>query len=143
MPIRLSGMASGLDTEAIIKDMMSAQSLKKTNLEGKKEKLTWKKEKWEEMNTKVYSFYTDKLSSLKLQGSYQTKKVSSSDESKVKATASNAVAGSYSLSVEKLASAEYVTGADIKDKGYKKDTLLQDTGMEIGQTITIRTGKNL
>lgn len=143
MPIRLSGMASGLDTESIIKEMMSAQSLRKTNLEGKKEKLNWKKEKWEEVNTKVYAFYTDKLSSLKLQGSYQTKKVSSSDESKVKATASNAVAGSYSLSVEKLASAEYVTGADIKDKGYTKETLLADTGMEIGQTITIRTGKNL
>ena len=34
MPIRLSGMASGLDTDAIIKELMSAQSLKKTNIEG-------------------------------------------------------------------------------------------------------------
>ena len=143
MPIRMSGMASGLDTDAVIKELMSAQSLKKTNLEGKKEKLSWTKEKWNEMNTKLYSFYTDKLSPLKLQGSYQTKKAVSSDETKVKVSASNAVSGSYSLSVDKLASAEYVTGADIKDKGYTKNTLLTDTGMATGQTITIKTGKNL
>jgi flagellar hook-associated protein 2 len=143
MPIRMSGLASGLDTDAVIKEMMSAQSLKKTNLEGKKEKLQWTKEKWGEMNTKLYSFYTDKLSPLKLQGSYLTKKAVSSDESKVKTKASTAVAGSYSMSVDKLASAEYVTGADIRDKGYSKSTLLTEAGMTEGQTITIRTGKNL
>lgn len=143
MPIRMSGMVSGLDTDAIIKELMSAQSLKKTNIEGKKEKLDWTKEKWSEMNSKLYSFYTDKLSPLKFQGSYLTKKAVSSDETKVKASASSAVAGSYSLSVSKLASAEYVTGADIKDKGYTQSTLLTDTGMSSGQTITIKTGKDL
>ncbi len=143
MPIRMGGLASGLDTDAIVKEMMSAQSLKKTNLEGKKEKLQWTKDAWGEMNTKLYSLYTDKLSSLRLQGSYLTKKAVSSDETKVKAKAANAVAGSYTMSVDKLASAEYVTGADIKDKGYTKSTLLEDTGMLTGQTITVKTGSNL
>ena len=77
MAIRLSGMISGLDTDAIIKELMSAQSLKKTKIEQNKEKLEWKKEKWEEMNTKIYSLYTEKLSELKLQGTFLTKKVSS------------------------------------------------------------------
>ena len=143
MAIRMSGMVSGLDTDAIVKELMSAQSLKKTNLEGKKEKMEWTKEKWGEMNTKLYSFYTDKVSSMRMQGSYLTKKATSSDETKVKASANNAVAGSYSLSVDKLASAEYVTGASVKDKGYTKSTLLTDTGMTEGQTITIKTGKEL
>ena len=143
MPIRMSGMASGLDTDAVIKELMSAQSLKKSNLEGKKEKLQWTQEKWGEMNTKLYSFYTDKVTSLRLQGSYLTKKAVSSDENKVKASASTAVSGSYTLNVEKLASSEYVTGADIKDKDFKKSTLLTDTGMTEGQTITVKTGKNL
>ena len=143
MPIRMGGLASGIDTDAVIKELMTAQSLKKTNLEGKKEKLNWKQEKWQEMNSKLYSFYTDKVSSLKLQGSYQTKKAVSSDETKVKASASGAVPGSYSVKVEKLASAEYVTGADLKDKGYSKTTLLSDTNMAVGQTITVKTGKDL
>ena len=143
MAIRMSGMVSGLDTDAIVKELMSAQSMKKTNLEGQKEKLQWKKDMWGEMNTKLYSLYTDKVSSMRLLGSYLTKKATSSDETKVKATANNAIAGSYSISVEKLASSEYVTGASIKENGYTKKTLLSETGMASGQTITIKTGKEL
>ena len=40
MPIRMTGMASGIDVDAVVKELMSAQKLKKTNLEGKKEKLS-------------------------------------------------------------------------------------------------------
>ena len=57
MPIRMSGMISGMDTEALIKELMSAQSAKKTKLEQKKTKLEWKKEKWAELNTKIYKLY--------------------------------------------------------------------------------------
>lgn len=141
MPIRLGGMISGLDTDAIVKELMSAQSLKKTNIENKKTKLDWKKEKWEDLNTKIYSLYTEKLSGLKLQGGYLTKKVSSSDESKVKASASNASNGSYSLEVKQLATSQYVTGADISSKNLKKSSLLTEAGMSAGQTITIGTSK--
>ena len=141
MPIRLGGMISGLDTDAIVKELMSAQSLKKTNVENKKTKLEWKKEKWEDLNTKIYSLYTEKLSNLKLQGSYLTKKVTSSDDSRVKATATNAANGSYSIEVKQLASGQYVTGADISEKNLKKSSLLSDAGMSVGQTITIGTTK--
>ncbi|MCR5685200.1 MAG: flagellar filament capping protein FliD [Lachnospiraceae bacterium] len=139
MPIRLSGMVSGLDTDAIIKELMSSQTLKKTNIENKKTKLDWKKEKWEELNTKTYALYTEKLANLKLQGGYLTKKASSSDESRVKATVSNASAGSYNVEVKSLATGQYVTGADVSNKNLKKSTLLKDAGMTIGQVITIGT----
>ena len=36
MAIRMTGMMSGLDTDAIIKELMSAQSMKKTKIEQKK-----------------------------------------------------------------------------------------------------------
>lgn len=143
MPIRLSGMVSGLDTDAIIKELMSAQSLKKTSVEQKKEKLNWKKEKWEEMNTKIYALYTEKLSGLKLQGAYLTKKAASSNEEKATATATNAANGTYSLEVKQLASAQFVTGADISDKKLTKQSLLTEAGMSSGQTITVKTGKDL
>ena len=142
MPIRMTGMASGIDVDAVVKELMSAQKLKKTNLEGKKEKLSWTQDKWKEMNTKLYSFYTNSISKMRLSGSYNAKKVTSSDESKVSATATNSANGSYSLSVEKLASAEYVTGADIKSKNLTSESKLSDAGMAVGQTITIKTGKN-
>ncbi len=137
MPIRLSGMASGLDTDAIIKELMSAQSLKKTNVEGNKKKLEWKKEKWEEMNTKLYSLYTEKLSSLKLQGSYLSQKASSSDESKLGAKAEATASGTYTVEVESLANAQYITGKQIKDKNLTSNSKLSEAGMGIGQTITV------
>lgn len=140
MPIRMTGMASGIDVDAVVKELMSAQKLKKTNLEGKKEKLSWKQDAWKEMNTKLYSFYTSSLSKMRTKGNYQARKATASDPSKVNVSATTATAGSYSLSVEKLASAEYVTGASLKGKGYDGSTKLVDTGMAEGQTITIKSG---
>ena len=137
MPIRLSGMASGLDTDAIIKELMSAQSLKKTNIEGNKKKLEWKKEKWEEMNTKLYSLYTEKLSSLKLQGSFLTHKAASSDESKLTAKAEATANGTYTVEVESLANAQYMTGRQIKSKNLTMSSNLSDAGMGLNQTITV------
>ena len=137
MPIRLSGMASGLDTDAIIKELMSAQSLKKTNIEGNKKKREWKKEKWEEMNTKLYSLYTEKLSSLKLQGSFLTHKAASSDESKLTATAESTANGTYNVQIESLANAQYMTGRQIKDKNLSMTSKLSDAGMGLNQTITV------
>ena len=47
MAIRMSGLSSGLDTEAIVGALMSAQSLKKTKLTQQKTKLEWKQTKWQ------------------------------------------------------------------------------------------------
>lgn len=140
MPIRMTGMASGIDVDAVVKEMMSAQKLKKTNLEGKKEKLSWKQDAWKEMNTKLYSFYTGSLSKMKTKGNYQARKATASDPSKVSVSATTATSGSYKLSVENLASSEYVTGASLKGKGYDSSTKLVDAGMTEGQTITIQSG---
>ena len=140
MPIRLSGMASGLDTDAIIKELMSAQSLKKTNIEGNKKKLEWKKEKWEEMNTKLYALYTEKLSSLKLQGSFLTHKAASSDESKLTANAEATANGTYTVEVNHMANAQYITGSRIKDKNLTMTSKLSDAGMAFNQTISVTRG---
>ena len=61
MPIRITGMNSGLDTEAIIQELTSAKSYKKTQLEKAQTKLGWKQEAWKTLNSKVYSFYTKTL----------------------------------------------------------------------------------
>lgn len=143
MPIRLSGMVSGLDTDAIVKELMSAQSQKKVKVQNNKTQAEWKKEIWDELNTKIYALYTEKLSSLKLQGTYLTKKAESSNSDKVGASATNASNGSYTVEVKSVASAQYVTGADISSKGLTKDSTLVSAGMSAGQTIVVKTGKDL
>ncbi len=114
MAIRMSGLSSGLDTEAIVGALMSAQSLKKTKLTQAKTKLEWTQTKWKELNTKLYKLYSEQVSKLQLQSSYMTKKATSSDETKAKITASaKAVNGSYTMEVKNIATAQYLTGSKI------------------------------
>lgn len=115
MGIRLTGINSGMDTDSIVQALMSAQSYKKTKIEAKKTKLEWKKDLWSELNTKIYNFYTNSLSKIKLQGTFKTKAATSSDNSKVTATAtSTAAEGTYKVKVNSLASAQYVTSGTLK-----------------------------
>ena len=87
MAIRMSGMVSGLDTEGIIQSLMEVQTKKKTKVENNKTKLEWKQEKWNDLNNKIYKLYTGTLSNMRLSSSFNAKKASSTDESKVKVSA--------------------------------------------------------
>ncbi len=142
MGIKLSGMASGLDTDALVKELMSAQSLKKEKIVKKQTKNTWAVDKWKELNTKLYSLYTGTLTKTRAQGSYLTKKVSSSDETKAAITAgASAPKGSHTLQVEQLASAQYLTGGVIKDSSGSKVTsaaTLTSLGVDANTVITIK-----
>lgn len=147
MGIGLSGMISGLDTDSIVKAMVSGQQAKATKIENKITLNKWTKEAWSGLNTKIYSFYTKYASKLRLQTSYMTRTASSSNESIVKATAgSGAALGTHSLQVRKLASSQYVTGGQLKKDGnkadYNKNSKLTQigTGVTAGTIITI-TGK--
>ncbi|MBH1942467.1 flagellar filament capping protein FliD [Mobilitalea sibirica] len=146
MPMRLSGLASGMDTESIVTELMKAQRYKSTRIENKKTMLEWKKEKWSDLNTKLYKFYTDSLSKLRMQGSFNTKKASSSNDDKVEISAStSAPAGTHTLKVQQLASSQFVTGSklgtDVNGNGITALTKLTDLGFNAseGTTITVET----
>ena len=112
--IRMTGLNSGLDTDSIVQALMSAQRMKKTKVTSKKTKLEWKKDIWSEMNTKLYDFYKGSLNKIKSQSAYKTKAATSSDTSKVTATAtSQAAEGTCKVKVDSLASAQYVTSGKL------------------------------
>ena len=54
MPIRLSGMVSGMDTESLVTALVSGYKVQKDNLVKAQTKLSWKQEKWKTMNTSIY-----------------------------------------------------------------------------------------
>ncbi len=143
MPIRLSGLASGMDTESIVAEMMKAQRLKLTKIENKKTKLEWKNEIWQDLNKKLYAFYTGSLNSMKMQGTFNTRTAVSSNENKVAVTAGNgAVEGNHMIKVSRLASAQYVTGGVIDKPGIEVNTLtsLKDLGVGTGE-IEVTNGE--
>ena len=142
MAIRMTGMFSGLDTDAVIKELVNAQRIKNKRTTDKKQKLEWKQEKWKELNTKLYKLYTDQVSNLRLQKNYLTKKATVSDETKVSITAGkDAPEGSHQITVQQLASSQYVTSGKVTTEGFNGKTKLSDIGFTAGSSvITIKNG---
>lgn len=142
MGIGLSGMVSGLDTDTLIKQLMSAERTRVTKVENKITKNEWMTEKWKDLNTKIYSLYTGSLSKMRTQGNYLTKKTTSSNESVVKASAGgSAPIGTHYVTVESVASAQYVTGGTFtSDEKLTTKSKLVDAGVAAGTKISIACG---
>ncbi len=104
--IRLSGLASGIDTETMIKQLMQAERAPVDRLSQKKQTLTWQRDAYREMNRGLLDLRTA-ASDMLLSKNYTAKTATSSDASKVVVTASPAAtAGSVTIdSVTQLASA--------------------------------------
>lgn len=137
--IRLSGMISGLDTDSIIKELVNAQKLKNKKTTDKLTLSEWKEDKWKELNAKLYKLYTEDLNNLRLQGSYATKKTTSSNDSLVSVKGSpTAPQGAHVLTIEQLASSQYVTGGKMDNgKTITTSTTLKEIGMTPNTTINI------
>lgn len=137
MPIRLSGMVSGMDTESLVTALVSGYQLKKDNLVKAQTKLSWKQEKWKTMNTSIYSFYSGKLSSARFGKAYSLKKSTVSNSSVATVTAStSAVSGDQTLQVKELASSGYLTGGKVTNKS---DSTSKITGSSKLSAITGKT----
>lgn len=121
MSIRLSGMMSGLDTDAIVQGLSSAYQVKIDKVNKKKKKLDYQTEAWTALNSKILSFYKGALSKVKTYGNYKTKKASVSGGNKasisVKAT-SKAADGTYKVKVRSTASAAFLTSAKLASQKY-------------------------
>ena len=139
MPIRLSGLNSGLDTEAIVSALVTSYSEKKKKYEKSQQKLSWTQDAWKSVNTSVHDLYS-KASSLRFSSAYTLKKTSVSDATKatVKAGASTPN-GTQVLKVTDLAQAGYLTGGKLSGS-VKGDTKLSDLGVGGSGKINITQG---
>lgn len=116
--MRISGLNSGIDTEQMIKDIMTAQRIPVDRVFQQKVKAEWKRDAYRDVNTKLYRFDSF-VFDLTLQGTFQRNVATSSRTDILTANATGgAQAGTYDLKVTQLAkSAQFVS---------KKVTLDQD-----------------
>ncbi|PKM67429.1 MAG: hypothetical protein CVU95_06880 [Firmicutes bacterium HGW-Firmicutes-2] len=111
MAIQFTGLASGLDTQSIIKNLMKVERTRVDVVEKNKVLAEWKKEAWSSVNAKLYSFYKEELFSFKSAGSYSKKKLTSSNEGMVSVnTSSGAIRGSHSIEIINMAKGSFLTG---------------------------------
>lgn len=155
--MRMTGM-SGIDTESIITQLVSAKSKKVTDLKNDQKKLEWKQTAWQDLNAKIYNLYSKTLSNLRLTSAYSQKSTVCSDTTKATVVASgSAVNGTQTLKINSLAKSGYLTGAKL---AAKKTTTTDGAGNDVeteaawetkdkisdmaasltGTTITIKTG---
>ena len=142
MTLRVTGLASGLDTESIISELVSVNSYKVASLQKEQTKLSWKTDAWKSMNSKVYSFYTSTLSDLRFSSSYSTRKttVSDSNVATVK-TGSGASNTTQTMRVDQMAKAGYLTGGKLGG-GVTANTKLSELDSNIGAgQIKLTIGK--
>lgn len=100
--VNFLGSYSGIDS-ATIDAMIEAESGKVVQYTNKQTSITAEKNAWKDINTRLDSLFT-KLGTLGEDKTFQSKSVTSSDESKVAITAgTDSVASKYSIEVTKLA----------------------------------------
>ncbi|GAA4718749.1 flagellar filament capping protein FliD [Brevibacillus fulvus] len=152
MTIRITGLASGLDIDSLVSEQVKA---KRVPLDSKKQKLqtlTWKREAYQEVNTKINSFLSE-ARKLTLQASFLTKKasLSASDSEKVLVTpATDASTGNFTLKVKQIAKNATVSSSQrlgLSDNMTRavatSDVTLKVTGQVGAVDVAISNGDNI
>ncbi len=147
MAIRIAGMASGMDTDAMVQDLVKAYKAKGDKNTKALKRAELKQEKWTDLNKKIKSFTNKYVANMKFSSYYSSKKTSVSDSTKASVVASDgAITGTQELEVGKLAKTAYLTGGEL-GSGVTSGTSLKElmknenfTGGQVnvnGQTINV------
>lgn len=131
MVMRIGGMYSGMDIEAMVNKLMEAERMPLVRLKQQQTQLEWKRDAFREINTKLLDL-DNMLLDLKLTRTYNPKTATSSQEKSITATAaSTAINGTYEVSVSQLASNEMIVGGKFDDPNF-------DVKNPFGQSGTYR-----
>ncbi|WP_077601932.1 flagellar filament capping protein FliD [Oceanobacillus sojae] len=134
--MRIGGLASGIDTETMIKDLMNAERIPLDKLHQDRTKLEWKRDAFRDVNKMLADFDQNLIFNMKLSNTFNTKIISSTQESAVRATGNaGANSGTYRINVTQLAS----SAINVGEGGiqFDADQTLKEAG--ITGPITFRT----
>lgn len=109
--IRFGGIASGLDTDGIVKKLMQVEQMKIDRFHQQKALLEWKRTDYRSINNQLRSFREGANWNLKLQSTYMTKMATTTNDSIFNVNATNkAATGNYTFEVQELAKGVTVDG---------------------------------
>ncbi|MGI6371992.1 MAG: flagellar filament capping protein FliD [Caldicoprobacterales bacterium] len=140
--MRFGGLASGLDTDTIVKDLMKIEQMKVDKLKQEKQIIEWRKEDYRSTTNLLRGFYDEYFdilyskTNMTSQSTYNTLKVQSSDDKYITATASpNAYVSDRVITRIELAKAAQVKGASVSAP--LRSGELNETLNLTGHTITV------
>lgn len=133
--MRLAGLASGLDIDSMVKELMKARRTSFDNLVKKRTSVEWQQEDYRTMSTKIVDFRNNKLSAFNLSNSIsaKTSEVSGETSTLTVNSTSAAAAGTLNVKVTEVATAantiytfdnkqaDGVTEKTLEELGFKAD----------------------
>lgn len=138
----ISGIASGIDTDALIQQLLAIERRPLVYMEDQIKRLQLQSDGLRDVNTRMSNLET-KLSSLVSLSTFNAKAVKSSDEDVAKATAGpSAAVGTYEVVVTKLAKAHRIASDDL-EADPSDDLGLSGTFTINGKQVTISSGMSL
>ena len=147
MTIRMTGLASGLDTESMITALTSTYQTNVDDLKGQQKKLSWTQDKWKSLNNDITAFYNGTLADMRFSTAYNKKITTASNTSAVTVVTGDAAMNvSQKLSVTQLAATAYMTGGKLAlasgatATSITSDTTMQDLGLTTDGTLKIKMG---
>ncbi len=136
--VQFTGLASGLDTDAIVKAMLSTQKARIDAVNQKKILLEWKKEIWTETNKAINKFQTDFVDKLRFESTFNVSKATSSSTAATVTASGEAAEGLHELTIEKLAAGVFVAGEMNLEAGVDVSAKLRDLiGLTANEVLKI------
>lgn len=141
--IRFGGLASGLDTDSIVKDLMRVQQLKVDREKKAQALITLKQEAWKDMQKKLYNFHIKFSDKMRLGSTFNKTKVTNSNPNVLEISGNTTVLeGTHTINkVERLATSAQVTSSQqliVDDKIATKDNTLSELGIAVGTVIKFK-----
>ncbi|MBW4081663.1 flagellar filament capping protein FliD [Paenibacillus sp. S150] len=146
MVTRITGLASGMDIDAMVKKLMTAESAPLNKLNQQKQLMEWKRENYRETSVKLVSFLQDKLDGLSKSSTISAQKATvTGNTSAVSAKATATASGSLEVRVTTLATAARVsssaapakTDSTTADWGAVKLSAITGSGIDASSTDKI------
>lgn len=111
---RITGIASGIDTDTMVKKMMAGEQAKLDKLNQSQQKDQWLSDSYRQWNTDLYTFESSTLLNAKMSSTFNTFAITSGQPNSVTASAGGgAIPGTYNIQVNQLAQPASFTGNNI------------------------------
>lgn len=137
MGMRIGGLASGMDIDQLVGDLMKAERIPLDKLFAKKTTFEWQRDSFRSINTKLKSFDEYLFNNFTLSSNFNKKSVTNSNPSLLSSTATSTATSTLSIeSVSQLASAGRQLGGTVTNSTTGFTAVGSDKMSDIGVTDT-------
>lgn len=143
---RISGLASGMDIDGIVKDLMNAHRMRLDSVEQEKLIWQWRQEDYRTINTALLNM-KNAVFDLKLQGTFMLKKTESSSSAVTAEAGATALDAVHTVEVTQLAKGALIASeAKVETTGSSTAPLsemLEDLVTDAEGNVTVKIGDGI